>query len=510
MVNSPIQGPQTPTKDICRRRFSLLSFAILLGTLAFSELFSSKSISSKLKSYLTVQDVSAIRRENATTSWNGDGWEQTRISESSVKRISEELDGTILFREDFGADSGNSVYDSANGYDFSKGRSNHTDDDDAADHDGNNNYDNGSEDDDDVTNLNNETNFTNYKNGGIPPHIEEAISINRNNYNANPNLPSPACHPHFQLALPNGKWGNDTKFKRIYFYHARKAGGSSMHKYLASVARNYGIELKAVEWDGMEEPGTNEVDTFYVTHLREPVDRAISHFKYQGRWDCRDLVFRSSLNKRIQKRGRHGNFTPTEENANPIETWNQTGGHEPQSCRYIGKMKSHRFRLALCAVNCYSQWFSGLSCPTWNVSPMDQYAVAKARVLRFNMIVVIEKLRDPKYVEAVEQFFGVSGITAKGVPYCERESHAANAMYPVVIKNETRESLGRLNEIDIRLYHELSDCLNEDVVYNNFPKWDGERFALNSFNETKANLEMKKAKALKAVMKQQNNSMEGG
>ncbi len=126
------------------------------------------------------------------------------------------------------------------------------------------------------------------------------------------------------------------------------------------------------------------------------------------------------------------------------------------------------------------------------------------------MIVVIEKLRDPKYVEAVEQFFGVSGITAKGVPYCERESHAANAMYPLVIKNETRESLGRLNEIDIRLYHELSDCLNEDVVYNNFPKWDGERFALNSFNETKANLEMKKAKALKAVKKQQNNSMEGG
>ena len=33
---------------------------------------------------------------------------------------------------------------------------------------------------------------------------------------------SPACNPHFNLALPNNQWNNTTKFKRIYFYHARK------------------------------------------------------------------------------------------------------------------------------------------------------------------------------------------------------------------------------------------------------------------------------------------------
>jgi len=86
---------------------------------------------------------------------------------------------------------------------------------------------------------------------------------------------SPACKPHFNLALPNSQWNNSTKFRRIYFYHARKAGGSSMHKYLAKVSDYYGIELKAVEWAGMEEPGKNHDDgaTFYVTHLREPVSR---------------------------------------------------------------------------------------------------------------------------------------------------------------------------------------------------------------------------------------------
>ena len=35
---------------------------------------------------------------------------------------------------------------------------------------------------------------------------------------------SPACRPHFQLALPDGKWSDSIKFKRLYFYHVRKAG----------------------------------------------------------------------------------------------------------------------------------------------------------------------------------------------------------------------------------------------------------------------------------------------
>ena len=37
---------------------------------------------------------------------------------------------------------------------------------------------------------------------------------------------SPACNPHFKLALSDGNWSNTTKFKRLYFYHVRKAGVS--------------------------------------------------------------------------------------------------------------------------------------------------------------------------------------------------------------------------------------------------------------------------------------------
>jgi len=39
-------------------------------------------------------------------------------------------------------------------------------------------------------------------------------------------ITSPACKPHFNLALSDGNWSSTTKFKRLYFYHVRKAGVS--------------------------------------------------------------------------------------------------------------------------------------------------------------------------------------------------------------------------------------------------------------------------------------------
>jgi len=267
-----------------------------------------------------------------------------------------------------------------------------------------------------------------------------------------------------------------------------------MHKYLAKVASHYNMELKATEWTAMEDPGTKlDNATFYVTHLREPVDRAISHFKYQGRWICPNLI-----NK---------NYSPSEENAEKLETWNQTGGHVPFQCRARKqedngrKFKAPHFMLGECAVNCYSQWFSGLSCPEWGIPAYQQYQVAKEKLLKYNLVVVIEKLRDPKYVQAVEDIFGVPGITERGNPFCERPSHLANKNHPLIVHNNTREKLTRLNQVDIKFYHEMTSCL--DSGWYNFPKWDPNRFELNSTDMWTAKaakklenqLERKRAKA---------------
>ena len=164
-------------------------------------------------------------------------------------------------------------------------------------------------------------------------------------------------------------------------------------------------------------------------------------------------------------------FIPTEENAMKIETWNSTGGHSPRTC----ERHSH-FKLGKCAVNCYIQWFSG-ACPEFDIPIKEQYQVAKTKLLRYNFIVVLEWLSDPEYASAVESFFGVPGVTRQRSAYCEAAAHNANKLVPLKVDNHTLDKLKELNEVDISLYEELTDCLDgDDEKRFNFPVLDAERF----------------------------------
>ena len=209
----------------------------------------------------------------------------------------------------------------------------------------------------------------------------------------------------------------------------------------------------------------------------------LHHFVDQGRWHCKNLTGRIK-----------SGFEPTEENANKLETWAETGGHQQYQCKT--RQGEQRFWLGNCAVNCYVQWFSGLSCPEWNINLDEQYKVAKRRVLRYNLIVVVEKLRDPAYVKAIEQMFGVQGITKRSVPYCERQSHKANTDNPLQVQNNTLERLKERNSLDIGFYNELGGCLNNGTSYN-FPKWTPSRFDIGSWNWTEAKMLAKAAKESK-------------
>jgi hypothetical protein len=77
----------------------------------------------------------------------------------------------------------------------------------------------------------------------------------------------------------------------------------------------------------------------------------------------------------------------------------------------------------------------------------------------------------------VEQFFGVPGVTEQRSSGCEPYSHLANKMSPLSINNRTLDRLTELNEVDINLYEELTNCLvgNNEKKYN-FPSFDVERF----------------------------------
>lgn len=235
---------------------------------------------------------------------------------------------------------------------------------------------------------------------------------------------------------------NATGIRRLYFYHASKAGGTSLGEYLVKVAMHHGLEFASDEKWAAAEPGAFGVPTLYVTHLREPVERSISHFKYSGRWKC-------LVRERARKQ-----FVPTENNARKLETWNATGGHVPYACPGV-------FRLEQCAVNCYAQWFSGL-CPRRGrvVSVTEQRREARRKLLRYNAIVDLARLRDPAYVAAVERFFGVPGLAERRGAVCEKWSRRNNEAVPLTVRDDTRERLAELNRADVGLYRELTECLD--------------------------------------------------
>ena len=91
----------------------------------------------------------------------------------------------------------------------------------------------------------------------------------------------PSCHPHYRVKSTT----QSQSIKRIYFYHVRKAGGTMIRNYLQKVAEHYNIHLQVDEYNHalyIEEVGS-QPDTIYITNLRDPVERSISHFKYSGK-----------------------------------------------------------------------------------------------------------------------------------------------------------------------------------------------------------------------------------
>ncbi|KAL3823036.1 hypothetical protein ACHAXA_005224 [Cyclostephanos tholiformis] len=251
--------------------------------------------------------------------------------------------------------------------------------------------------------------------------------------------------------------------RRIYFYHVRKAGGTMIRKYLRRVSSIYRIHLHVMEYKHAyhdEEVGSRN-DTFYVTNLRDPIERSISHFKYDARWGCDNLVKNMS-------------FVPTMSNANPFESWNKTGGYAESRCDMPSTFVS-------CAVNCYVQAFSGRGCTRdgW----YTEYNMALDRLLRYNMILVYSKFGDPNYVRAVEAFFGgIRGFNSPSSMYCGEEAREANMKVPLRVSFDHVLSLTRLNKMDNRLYRDVvTSCFDEmkdrgGGGYYSFPRVDTSRF----------------------------------
>lgn len=185
------------------------------------------------------------------------------------------------------------------------------------------------------------------------------------------------------------------------------------------------------------------------------VERSISHFKYEGRWDCQQLV-------------KNDSFVPTEYNAKPFEAWRETKGFVKSPC-------DEPFSFTGCAVNCYIQTFAGEGCTSneWQ----SEYELALNRLMRYNLIFVYERFKDEGYAQAIEDFFGVEGFNQASDMFCGWQAHEANKKVPLVVGFDHVMRLSKLNQMDTKLFKEATDCWGGDEVEYSFPKANANRFA---------------------------------
>jgi hypothetical protein len=311
----------------------------------------------------------------------------------------------------------------------------------------------------------------------------------------------------------------------------RKAGGTTLRGYLKKVANYYNLEFHAKEGFHFEHPSSGgyhhdseqplslsppRLDTLYVTHVRDPLARSISHFQYEGRWNCTTL--------------KQPQFVPTLENAMEFDTWIHSDVAHIHQCSIRPRP------LWKCSENCYTRWLAspyflcGSTTTFTNTSTRqpkpkqrkdrqleeeeeeeddeedegekeedeavdeeeddeeaykdeeeeeedeeefeeeeeeedvttEAFLVARARTTAwsYNLIVDTARLKHQDYAEQIERFFGnVPGLVAsKFRMHCEEYSKAANAKVPLTIGNDTYKLLQQRNQLDYPLYHDLISC----------------------------------------------------
>uniref|UniRef100_A0A7S1BY30 Uncharacterized protein n=1 Tax=Corethron hystrix TaxID=216773 RepID=A0A7S1BY30_9STRA len=262
---------------------------------------------------------------------------------------------------------------------------------------------------------------------------------------------SPVCMPFFP---------QDQKIERIYFAHMRKAGGTTIRAYLQKVAKKYGLKLDVSEGRRAEAPGIKNNNTFYVTNLREPVDRSVSHWKYSFRWNCKDL-------SKAKKSG-FRNITK-EKSFEEYVQFSELKSRELCQSKSDRMSSKKRFTMWNCAINCYTRWFTDTNCVIdFNRSKKK----AQAIISSYNLVIILEYLKKPEYVKAIEDIFEVGGFKPKGA-FCARPSKKANDMYPPPpMSDETLKMITESNAQDIALYNELKHC----PTGFNFPKFDEKYF----------------------------------
>jgi hypothetical protein len=230
------------------------------------------------------------------------------------------------------------------------------------------------------------------------------------------------CPQGTSLLLPHTQieWN---QYKTIFLYHSRKAGGSTLRRLLQQVAQKHNVSFITKEGVVLEEEDMHQNQTLFVTSLRDPIDRIISSYWFEGRWPMKFPEENKTLATALS-----------------FDEWFDVCQNKTKKWQWFS------------VSNSYVKWF-GTTGTTDDNDIVYDIDTAKQRLSKFHMVLRTEKMSDVKYWDRVTWILDAEDIMTK-----TNQRHANkgklrpdNATSMDFISTEDMKRLANVNQLDYKL-----------------------------------------------------------
>jgi len=212
-------------------------------------------------------------------------------------------------------------------------------------------------------------------------------------------------------------------FNRAFLFHSRKAGGTSLHSWL----RKMGLQVKMAEGQAPPPGKYSRPDTLMVTSLRDPVERAISSYNYEGRWRGAGRVPFKERTLSNSVTLRHWmDFT---------EKWLQR-----RNCMEVW----------WCAQNCFTRWFSGRCKVT-----EEDACTAMRHIMSFDIVITTDEMKNETIVKHLMECMNTTTPIRFVPAWLETIQAKSLRRFPYNLSAATLRLARERNDLDFRLI----DCV---------------------------------------------------
>ena len=222
-----------------------------------------------------------------------------------------------------------------------------------------------------------------------------------------------------------------TSVERVFLYHMRRAGGTSLRSYCQSPARENGLQYNVVEGCSLDYDRYFAASpaTLHVVCLRDPIDRIKSSYRFEGRWRQRETVC-------------------TAETAKSFSSWEGETRCDDGQSDVLWK----------CSENYYVKALIGYPRVVGSGVGRAELDLAKRRLREFGLVLITESLSHSETAAYVRQVLNFDmPIPHERYPELERPEASDEELFdaPTLVR------LQEANQLDFELYQEAKELLQQ-------------------------------------------------